>query len=220
MALAVWMGGVAAAGCRKAEETVTVTSTVKAEAPAAASTGASTGAPTGTATGGATPVGAGAATADAAVAATPATQPAGVVYAGPDDKVGRLELSDAEWKKRLTPAQYYILREHGTERPFTGPYHDWHGKEGVFVCAGCGLPLFEAKTKYDSGTGWPSFYDSISGHVKVSKDTTFGMTRDALSCARCDGHLGHVFPDGPAPTGMRYCIDGFALQLTEAKESK
>jgi peptide-methionine (R)-S-oxide reductase len=135
----------------------------------------------------------------------------------PSDPIGKLELSDAEWKKRLTPEQYHILREHGTEQAFTGPYWDWHGEKGTFVCAGCDLPLFEAKTKFDSGTGWPSFYDCVPGHVVVSKDTSFGMVRDELSCARCGGHLGHVFDDGPQPTGKRYCIDGYALKLTGEK---
>lgn len=126
-------------------------------------------------------------------------------------------LSEEEWKKRLTPAQFEILRKKGTEPPFTGPYHDWKGKTGTFACVGCDLELFEAKTKFDSGTGWPSFYDAVPGHVLVAKDNSFGMERDSLSCARCDGHLGHVFTDGPKPTGLRYCIDGFALKLVEEK---
>lgn len=149
------------------------------------------------------------ATSVASTVMTPTTSPA--------DPIGRLVLSDDEWRKRLTPEQFHILREHGTERPFTGPYWDWHGKQGTFVCAGCGLPLFQANTKFDSGTGWPSFYDAIPNHVVVSKDTSFGMVRDELSCARCDGHLGHVFDDGPPPTGKRYCIDGYALKLTNDK---
>lgn len=126
----------------------------------------------------------------------------------------KLVLTEAEWRRRLTPQQFHILREHGTERAFTGPYHDHKGRTGVFVCAGCELPLFSAGTKYDSGTGWPSFWEPIvAGHVAEKEDRSFGMVRTEVLCARCDGHLGHVFPDGPRPTGLRYCINGHALRL-------
>lgn len=124
--------------------------------------------------------------------------------------------SDAEWKTQLSPKQYDVLRKHGTERAFTGPYHD--SKEaGTYVCAGCGLPLFESTTKFDSGTGWPSFYDRTSAeNVETQEDRSWFMTRTEVHCARCGGHLGHVFDDGPQPTGLRYCINGHALKLQKA----
>lgn len=117
-----------------------------------------------------------------------------------------------EWKKILTPAQYHILREEGTERPFTSALLNEH-RDGVFACAGCALPLFESKTKYDSGTGWPSFYDHIAGNIETKKDTSLFMTRTEYHCARCGGHHGHVFDDGPKPTGLRYCSNGDALNF-------
>jgi peptide-methionine (R)-S-oxide reductase len=121
--------------------------------------------------------------------------------------------SDAEWRAQLTDEEYRITRKHGTERAFTGPY--WNSKEeGVFSCKCCGLPLFEASTKFDSGTGWPSFYASISKeNVAEKEDRSFFMRRTEVLCARCDAHLGHVFPDGPKPTGLRYCMNGHALKL-------
>jgi peptide-methionine (R)-S-oxide reductase len=121
--------------------------------------------------------------------------------------------TDAEWKTQLSPQQYDVLRKHGTERAFTGPYHD--SKEaGTYVCAGCGLPLFASGTKFDSGTGWPSFYDRVTPeNVETKEDRSWFMTRVEVHCARCGGHLGHVFEDGPKPTGLRYCINGHALKL-------
>jgi len=125
----------------------------------------------------------------------------------------KITKTDAEWRTQLTDEEYRITRKHGTERAFTGPY--WNSKEeGVFSCKCCDLPLFEAATKYDSGTGWPSFYTSISKeNVAEKEDRSFFMRRTEVLCARCDAHLGHVFPDGPKPTGLRYCMNGHALKL-------
>ena len=125
----------------------------------------------------------------------------------------KITKTDAEWRAQLTDEEYRITRKHGTERAFTGPY--WNSKEeGVFSCKCCSLPLFEASTKFDSGTGWPSFFASISKeNVAEKADNTFFMRRTEVLCARCDAHLGHVFPDGPKPTGLRYCMNGHALKL-------
>lgn len=132
--------------------------------------------------------------------------------AGGDDHVA---YSDAEWRARLTPEQYEILRKEGTERPFTSPLlHE--ERKGVFACAGCGLDLFSSSTKFDSGTGWPSFWAPLDKAVDTHVDRTFGMIRSAVTCHRCDGHLGHVFDDGPKPTGLRYCMNGVALTFKPA----
>jgi peptide-methionine (R)-S-oxide reductase len=126
---------------------------------------------------------------------------------------GQVTHTDAEWKKMLTADQYAVLRQDGTERPFTSALLNEH-RAGNFACAGCDLPLFSSKTKFDSGTGWPSFLAPLDNAVVTKTDTTFGMTRTAVMCARCAGHLGHVFDDGPKPTGLRYCMNGLALKFT------
>jgi len=127
----------------------------------------------------------------------------------------RVELTKAEWQERLTKDQYRILRDHGTERAFTGPNWD-NKKEGVYRCAGCGADLFLSSTKFKSGTGWPSFWQPIhESNVGEQTDTSFFMKRTEVHCERCKGHLGHIFPDGPKPTGLRYCINGESMTFEE-----
>jgi peptide-methionine (R)-S-oxide reductase len=132
------------------------------------------------------------------------------------DTIDFKALSKADWKKRLTPAQYDILREEGTERAFTSPL-DHEKRSGTFACAGCDLPLFSSDTKFDSGTGWPSFYEPLPGAVETRTDRSFFMKRTEVHCARCLGHLGHVFNDGPKPTGLRYCMNGLSLSFHPAQ---
>jgi peptide-methionine (R)-S-oxide reductase len=124
-------------------------------------------------------------------------------------------LTDADWKKRLSPLAYQVLRKQATERPFTSPLNKEH-RAGTFKCAGCAQPLFNAKTKFDSGTGWPSFWEPLPRAVGTSRDFALVYPRVEVHCARCGGHLGHVFDDGPPPTGKRYCMNGVALSFTAA----
>lgn len=131
------------------------------------------------------------------------------------DTPASFRLSDAEWRRRLTPAAYDVLRQAGTERPFSSPLLEEH-RRGAFACAGCALPLFSSSTKFDSGTGWPSFFDHLPHAVMTRTDLTLGIPRTEVHCARCAGHLGHVFDDGPKPTGLRYCMNGVAMTFKAA----
>jgi peptide-methionine (R)-S-oxide reductase len=131
------------------------------------------------------------------------------------DKKFEITLSKDEWRKRLTPEQYAVLREEATERPFSSGLLD-EKRKGVFACAGCDLPLYDSKTKFDSGTGWPSFWDAIPDAVHTRRDFSLFIPRIELHCRRCGGHLGHVFDDGPPPTGKRHCINGVSLKFVPA----
>ncbi|CAN5396546.1 peptide-methionine (R)-S-oxide reductase MsrB [soil metagenome] len=132
------------------------------------------------------------------------------------DEIFPVTHTDEEWKRMLDPGAYQVLRHEGTERPYTSPLNDEH-RTGLFACAGCALPLFSSKTKFDSRTGWPSFWQPLDKQAVIEhRDTTFGMVRTEVKCRQCGGHLGHVFDDGPKPTGLRYCMNGVAMTFKPA----
>jgi peptide-methionine (R)-S-oxide reductase len=139
----------------------------------------------------------------------------GLVSAAEAAETYEVTHTDAEWKKLLSANQFAVLRLAATERPYTSPL-DKEKREGTFACAGCDLPLFSSKTKFDSGTGWPSFYAPLENAIGTTDDRSFGMVRTAVHCHRCGGHLGHVFKDGPPPTGLRYCMNGVAMTFKAA----
>lgn len=124
--------------------------------------------------------------------------------------------SEEEWREQLTPEEFYVCRQHGTEAPFTGKYND-NKADGLYRCICCGAPLFSSDTKFNSGTGWPSYFEALEDAITEIKDTSHGMIRTEVRCAQCDSHLGHLFPDGPEPTGLRYCINSVSLDFEEEK---
>ncbi len=143
------------------------------------------------------------------------TLPFGPVLAASEGSF-EYRLSDGEWRQKLSPAAYKVLRKEDTERPYSSPLNK-EKRAGTFACAGCDLPLFSSATKFESGTGWPSFWQPLKEAIGTTTDTSYFMTRTEVHCRRCGGHLGHVFDDGPKPTGLRYCINGLALKFLPAK---
>ena len=137
----------------------------------------------------------------------------------PDPSIGTVTKTEEEWRAILSPAEFEVLREEGTERPFTSPLNDIT-EPGTFACAGCDLPLYRTEWKFKSGTGWPSFWQGIEGHLGTKEDRGFFMVRTEVHCGRCEGHLGHIFEDGPKPTGLRHCINGVAMRFTPEGDAK
>ncbi len=141
-------------------------------------------------------------------------------YQTPENMIHKIDKTEAEWLEELGEERYRILRQCSTEPPFTGKYYE-HFEEGHYACAGCGALLFSSETKYESGSGWPSFFAAAEkGAIKEERDTSYGMVRTEIKCARCDGHLGHVFEDGPKPTGLRYCVNSASMQFVPASDEK
>jgi len=139
----------------------------------------------------------------------------GIQFFDMSDQDKKIKKTEEEWRKELSPEEFRVLRQKGTEYPGTNIYNK-HFEDGIYLCAGCGTPLFESKTKYDSGSGWPAFFAPIDpNNIKEYRDTSMGMIRVEVTCGVCDGHLGHVFPDGPAPSGMRYCINSVSLNFKD-----
>ena len=136
-----------------------------------------------------------------------------------NDESKKVKRSDSEWRRMLSSAEYHILREKGTERAFTGEY-DGHFENGMYLCAGCGNKIFDSETKYRSGCGWPAFYEALPESVEEHEDNSFGMRRIEITCSKCDGHLGHVFNDGPQPTGLRFCINSVSMDFKPEEEDE